>query len=181
MQVSEIMTRDPETIPPDASLQQAAAAMEALGVGSLPVCDGERLVGAITDRDIVVRGVAAGLSPVDGLVRECMTEDIAYAYCDEEADEVLERMKTLQVRRPASWLSATSPPSPGRRRSAASGPPWRRFPSRRDPANRPGDLSTGACGFGRQFGQWNAVGLRPRSRRSGVFPALPRGQCPNWS
>src|SRR5258708_36496553 len=99
MQVAEIMTREAETIPPDASLQQAAAAMEALGVGSLPVCDGQRLVGAITDRDIVIRGVAAGLSPVEGQVADCMTEDIAYAFCDEEADEVLERMKTLQVRR----------------------------------------------------------------------------------
>lgn len=99
MQVSEIMTRAVETISPDASLQQAAAAMEALGVGSLPVCDGKYLVGAITDRDIVIRGVAAGLSPVDGQVSDCMTEDIAYAFCDEEADEVLERMKTLQVRR----------------------------------------------------------------------------------
>jgi CBS domain-containing protein len=99
MQVSEIMTRDVETIPPDASLQQAAAAMEALGVGSLPVCDGRRLVGAITDRDIVVRGVAAGLSPVEAQVSDCMTEDIVYAFCDEEAEEVLERMKTLQVRR----------------------------------------------------------------------------------
>lgn len=99
MQISEIMTRGVETVAPDASLQQAAAAMEALGVGSLPVCDGRRLVGAITDRDIVVRGVAAGLSPVDSLVRECMTPDIAYAFDDEEADEVLDRMKTLQVRR----------------------------------------------------------------------------------
>ncbi|SJZ86594.1 CBS domain-containing protein [Enhydrobacter aerosaccus] len=99
MQVSEIMTRGVETVAPDASLQQAASAMEALGVGSLPVCDGQRLVGSITDRDIVVRGVAAGLSPVETLVRDCMTSDIAYAFCDEEADEVLERMKTLQVRR----------------------------------------------------------------------------------
>lgn len=99
MQVSEIMTREVETIPPDASLQQAAAAMEALGVGSLPVCDGRRLIGAITDRDIVVRGVAAGLSPVDSLVRDCMNTDIAFAFADEEADEVLERMKALQIRR----------------------------------------------------------------------------------
>ena len=99
MQVSEIMTRAVETIAPDASLQQAAAAMEALGVGSLPVCDGARLVGAITDRDIVIRGVAAGLSPVEAEVRDCMTEDIAYAFCDEEADEVLDRMKVLQIRR----------------------------------------------------------------------------------
>jgi CBS domain-containing protein len=65
MQVSEIMTRGVETIAPDASLQQAAVTMEALDVGSLPVCDGDRLVGAITDRDIVIRGVAAGLSPID--------------------------------------------------------------------------------------------------------------------
>jgi CBS domain-containing protein len=99
MRISEIMTRDVETIAPDASLQQAAAVMEALGVGSLPVCDGRRLVGAITDRDIVVRGVAAGLSPVDGQVSDCMTADIVYAFCDEEAGEVLERMKALQVRR----------------------------------------------------------------------------------
>ena len=99
MQVSEIMTRGVETIAPDASLQQAASAMEAMGVGSLPVCDGDRLVGAITDRDIVVRGVAAGLNPIDTVVRDCMTPDIAYAFEDEDADEVLERMKVLQVRR----------------------------------------------------------------------------------
>ncbi len=68
-------------------------------MGSLPVCDSERLVGTITDRDIVVRGVAAGLSPVDGLVRDCMSDDIAYALTDEEADAVLERMRVRQVRR----------------------------------------------------------------------------------
>ena len=99
MQVSEIMTREVETIAPDASLQAAAEAMEAMGVGLLPVCDGKRLVGTITDRDIVVRAVAAGGSPVDALVKDCMTEDVAYAFCDEETEEVLERMKVLQVRR----------------------------------------------------------------------------------
>ena len=93
------MTRDVETIPPDASLQQAAEVMEAMGVGSLPVCDGRRLVGTLTDRDIVVRGVATGRSPIEMLVRECMTEDISYAFEDEDAEEVLARMKTLQVRR----------------------------------------------------------------------------------
>ena len=101
MQVSEIMTRGVETVAPDASLQHAAAAMEAMGVGSLPVCEGvsKRLVGTITDRDIVVRGVAAGLSPVDALVRDCMSEEISYAFEDEQATEVLDRMKTLQIRR----------------------------------------------------------------------------------
>jgi CBS domain-containing protein len=99
MQVSDVMTRDIETIPPDASLQQAAQAMEAIGVGSLPVCDGRRLIGTLTDRDIVVRGVAAGRSPIEMLVRECMTKDISYAFEDEDAEEVLARMKALQVRR----------------------------------------------------------------------------------
>lgn len=99
MQVSEIMTREVETIAPDASLQAAAEAMEAMGVGSLPVCDGKRLVGTITDRDIVVRAVAAGWSPIDALVKDCMTEDVAYAFCDEHTEEVLERMKVLQIRR----------------------------------------------------------------------------------
>ena len=99
MQVCDVMTRQVETVAPDASLQEAAQAMEAMGVGSMPVCDGRRLVGTLTDRDIVVRGVATGRSPVDMMVRECMTRDIAWAYEEEDAEEVLARMRTLQVRR----------------------------------------------------------------------------------
>ncbi|WP_421996626.1 CBS domain-containing protein [Reyranella sp.] len=99
MLVSDVMTREVETVPPEASLQQAAMAMEAIGVGSLPVCDGRRLVGTLTDRDIVVRGVATGRSPVEMLVRDCMTEDIVWAFADEDAEAVLARMRTLQVRR----------------------------------------------------------------------------------
>lgn len=99
MQVSEVMTRQVETVAPDASLQQAAMSMEAMGVGSLPVCQGRRLVGTLTDRDIVVRGVATGRSPVDMQVRDVMTEDISWAFEDEDAEEVLARMRTLQIRR----------------------------------------------------------------------------------
>src|SRR5262249_31797065 len=86
MKVGEVMTREVETMAPEASLQEAAQAMEAMGVGSLPVCAGRRLVGTITDRDIVVRGVATGRSPVDVMVRDCMTEDISWAYQDEDAE-----------------------------------------------------------------------------------------------
>ncbi|MBS0540110.1 MAG: CBS domain-containing protein, partial [Proteobacteria bacterium] len=93
------MTREVETVAPDASLQAAAAAMEAEGVGSLPVCQGRRLLGAITDRDIVIRGVATGASPVDMTVRECMSEEISYAFEDEDAEAALKRMEALQVRR----------------------------------------------------------------------------------
>jgi CBS domain-containing protein len=99
MQVLDVMTREVETVPPDASLQKAAEVMEAAGVGSLPVCQGRRLLGAITDRDIVVRGVATGASPVDMLVRDCMSEDISYVFEDEEVEAALKRMEALQVRR----------------------------------------------------------------------------------
>ncbi len=99
MQVLDIMTREVETMPPGASLQQAAEAMERAGIGSLPVCQDRRLLGAITDRDIVVRGVATGASPVDMLVRDCMSDDIAYVFEDEEVEAALKRMEALQVRR----------------------------------------------------------------------------------
>src|SRR6266404_2268383 len=75
MQICEVMTRDVETVPPDASLQKAAETMEAMGVGSLPVCLGRRLVGTLTDRDIVVRGVATGRSPVELQVRRLAVLD----------------------------------------------------------------------------------------------------------
>ena len=99
MQVCEIMTREVETVAPDASLQGAASTMEQRGVGSLPVCEGRRLLGTITDRDIVVRGVATGASPLDMQVRDCMSEDIVYAFEDEDTEMVLARMKVMQIRR----------------------------------------------------------------------------------
>ena len=74
--------------------------MEALGVGSLPVCAGRRLVGAITDRDIVIRGVAAGLSPIDGLVSDCMTaKQSLMPSATRRPTRCWSGWKTLQVRR----------------------------------------------------------------------------------
>jgi len=54
--VSQVMTRDVRYVSPQESLQRAAQVMEELDVGALPVCDGERLVGMVTDRDITIRG-----------------------------------------------------------------------------------------------------------------------------
>jgi CBS domain-containing protein len=99
MVISDIMTREVEWVPPDASLQEAAQLMDSRNVGSLPICNGERLVGLITDRDIVVRAVALGSSPSETTVRECMTIDASYAFEDEDIDAALERMKALQIRR----------------------------------------------------------------------------------
>jgi CBS domain-containing protein len=99
MVIAEIMTREVESVPPDASLQEAAQVMDSRNVGSLPVCNGERLIGVITDRDIVVRAVALGSSPSETTVHECMTADATYAFEDEDVDAALERMKALQIRR----------------------------------------------------------------------------------
>ena len=99
MQVSEIMTRAVEAIAPDASLQAAAEAMEAMGVGSLPVCDGRRLVGTITDRDIVVKVLAQGKDPASWNVGDLAEGKPVTIGADDEASEILHTMGANQVRR----------------------------------------------------------------------------------
>jgi CBS domain-containing protein len=98
MKISEVMTRDVQTIRPDQSAQDAARFMLKSEAGSIPVTDGERPVGVITDRDIAVRGVAKGFGP-DTPVRELMTDDIICARVDDDIEDVASRMSEAQVRR----------------------------------------------------------------------------------
>jgi CBS domain-containing protein len=79
MQIKQAMTRGVEVVRPDDTLQEAARKMKSLDVGALPVCDGDRLVGMITDRDIIVRATAEGRDP-----RTTMTAEVVYVYEDEE-------------------------------------------------------------------------------------------------
>src|SRR5262249_25221551 len=76
MRVNEVMTRGVECVGPDATLQEAAARMKSLDVGTLPVCDHDGLVGMVTDRDITVRATAEGDAPTDVRVRDIMTPEI---------------------------------------------------------------------------------------------------------
>jgi CBS domain-containing protein len=99
MKIAELMTHDPQPIAPDDTLKRAAELMDALDVGVLPVCDGERLVGMITDRDIVVRATAAGLAPEASTVGDIMTADLRWAYEDEDVDEAERMMRDTQIRR----------------------------------------------------------------------------------
>jgi CBS domain-containing protein len=99
MRVAEVMTRNVEVISPDASLQQAAQKMEELDIGVLPVCDGHRLVGVVTDRDIAVRGVSTGASPTGTLVEDCMSREPACCYEDDSIDDALDGMETRRIRR----------------------------------------------------------------------------------
>src|SRR5687768_819517 len=99
MQLKDVMTRDVEVIQPDATLQQAAEKMEELDVGPLPVCDGNRLVGMLTDRDITVRATSMGQDPNATRVRDVMTRDVVYCFEDQDVREAARVMEAKQIRR----------------------------------------------------------------------------------
>jgi CBS domain-containing protein len=98
MKVSEVMTREVKTVTPDQPAQDAASFMLQANACSIPVIDGERLIGMITDRDIAVRGVAKGYGP-DTPVRELMSNDIVCAQEDDNVEDVATKMSEAQVRR----------------------------------------------------------------------------------
>jgi len=100
MQVHEVMTPGAECTHPKATLQDAARMMRDLDVGALPVCgDNDRLVGMITDRDIVVRALAEGQDPKKSRVQDVMSPDILYCFEDQSLGEAADLMKDHQVRR----------------------------------------------------------------------------------
>ena len=99
MKIKDVTTRNPEVIHPDAMLCEAARKMKQYDIGMLPVCDGDRLVGTITDRDITIRAIADGADPLRTKVKEIMTHRIAYCFEDAELDEAAEIMEEKQIRR----------------------------------------------------------------------------------
>ena len=98
MKVSEIMTRNPEIVTPEQPIQEAARRMLEADTGVIPIAEGERLIGMVTDRDIAVRAVAEGRGP-DTPVREVMSERPLFAWDDQDVDDVATQMSEAQVRR----------------------------------------------------------------------------------
>jgi CBS domain-containing protein len=99
MLLREIMTRDPGVVSPGETLEQAARIMEVLNVGPIPVCEGKRVVGMLTDRDITVRATAAGCDPKTTLVSDAMSQDVVSCYEDQDVQEAAGLMKEKQIRR----------------------------------------------------------------------------------
>jgi CBS domain-containing protein len=99
MLVKEIMTHNAEVVTPDDTLEQAAKKMEELNIGPLPVCEGNRLVGILTDRDITVRATAAGCDPKTTLVSEAMSREVVSCHEDQDISEAAAIMKEKQIRR----------------------------------------------------------------------------------
>ncbi|KVL28322.1 hypothetical protein WS97_26915 [Burkholderia territorii] len=96
--VSEVMTRDAATVGPTQSLRDAAKLMRDLNVGALPVCDGTRLIGMLTDRDIVVRAVSQGVRP-DERIEGVVSGPADWCYEDDDISAVRKKMEDLQIRR----------------------------------------------------------------------------------
>jgi CBS domain-containing protein len=99
MQVKDIMTKGVEVVRPDATLQEAATKMRSLDIGPLPVCDGDKMIGMLTDRDITVRATAEGLDPKQTKVREVMSKEVIALREDQDTKEAAELMQTRQIRR----------------------------------------------------------------------------------
>src|SRR5688500_13816989 len=99
MRVNEAMTRGVEVVDPNTAVRDAARRMRDDNVGSLPVGENDRLIGMVTDRDIVVRSVAENRPPGNTAVREVMSEHVYYCYEDDDIEQAAQIMAEHQVRR----------------------------------------------------------------------------------
>jgi CBS domain-containing protein len=98
MKIADVMSRDIEVASPTDTIQSVAQRMAELDVGALPVCDGRRIQGMVTDRDITVRGVAQGMGS-DSPISQIMTGNLEYVMADDDLDRAADKMASNQVRR----------------------------------------------------------------------------------
>jgi len=99
MKVRELMTTEPTTVEPKATLGELATLMKQEDCGAIPVVEGGRLVGIVTDRDIVVRGVAAGKDPKMQRVSEIMSADPVTIGPEDDVNDAEKKMADRQIRR----------------------------------------------------------------------------------
>lgn len=98
MIIRDVMSRDVAVIGPEQTLREAAMLMRQKDVGSLPVGEHDRLIGMLTDRDIVIRALADG-GDGGSHVREVMSGAIKYCFEDDDVDDIAENMASLEIRR----------------------------------------------------------------------------------
>ncbi|MBK1711326.1 CBS domain-containing protein [Rubrivivax gelatinosus] len=97
--IADVMTRDPIAIRPKETVQRAAQLMDELNVGCLPVCEDWQVRGIVTDRDITVRAIAAGLDPAVTEIGSVMSAGVRCCSQRQPAAEVLRQMSAVQIRR----------------------------------------------------------------------------------
>ncbi len=99
MKVREIMTTDVECVSPDTGVRDLANKMKTLDVGFIPVCDNDRLVGTVTDRDIVIRGIAGGKDIDSTTAQDIRTKEVHWCYEEDDVKDVAKLMREKEVRR----------------------------------------------------------------------------------
>ena len=99
MQLKDVMTRDVKVARPGDTLMDAAQKMRSLDVGPLPVTDGAKVVGVLTDRDITIRATAQGLDPKSAKVQQVMTPEVVFCYEDDDLEGAARLMSEHQLRR----------------------------------------------------------------------------------
>jgi CBS domain-containing protein len=99
MKIREIMTTNVECVSPDTGLTDLANKMKTLDVGFIPVCENDRLVGTVTDRDIVVRGCAGGKDIASCKASDIMTKNVFWCFEDQDVKDVAKQMRDNEVRR----------------------------------------------------------------------------------
>jgi len=99
MKVQYVFTKRPEVIRSDASICEAARKMKRLDIGMLPVCDGKRLIGCLTDRDLAIRAVAAACDPLSTKVHTVMTPEVFYCFENDDLNKAAHIMEERQIRR----------------------------------------------------------------------------------
>lgn len=99
VRIKDVMSPQAEVISPDATIEEAASRMKMFDIGVLPVCDEEGLVGILTDRDLVLRGMAATRHPKAMLVGEAMTPSVVYCFEDDDVERAAAVMAGQQIRR----------------------------------------------------------------------------------
>lgn len=99
MKVKDIMTQPVEYVTPTTAIREIAKMMESKDIGSVPVCEGNRLVGIVTDRDIVARIIATGKSLESVSAKDIMSTDIQSISSDTDVHEAANKMSEYQIRR----------------------------------------------------------------------------------
>ncbi len=99
MTIRDVMTTEVKLVHPDTKINEAASVMRDFDIGSLPVVDGGKPMGMLTDRDIAIRVVAEGKDPKQVSVREALSEGLTFAYDDQTLEEAAQLMQEKQLRR----------------------------------------------------------------------------------
>jgi CBS domain-containing protein len=97
--IQDVMTRNVKSISPEDTVRRAAELMKELDVGAVPVVDGAKLVGMLTDRDITIRSTAAGQDPSKTRAGDVMSTDVRTCFATQTVEEVLAEMGDVQIRR----------------------------------------------------------------------------------